>query len=264
MKRPSRRRHKSQRNPLDGAIQRFQHQWETNRQFRATWSGVLALLMIVLLCSSVGVVGAVATRALAAAGLGTGSGTAATTASAPAGPGNATAGGQTADTFPTPTSTPGNPGQVPPASPIPDSLTPVPSPTGQPTATPAPTAAATATNGGGGGSGQPQVCSGGLGNGTWRLNPCPVVHGQSGTLSISDPGDAGKQLNIVLSFSSSPNCTDCTILQTPSPSNALDGGGNYTLSFTVPSDVPVGSGPVSGMINVSGGASTTFVSPPAK
>jgi len=35
---------------LEQAIRRFQDRWETNRQFRATASGVIGLVMIVALC----------------------------------------------------------------------------------------------------------------------------------------------------------------------------------------------------------------------
>src|SRR5215813_5587635 len=52
-------------NPLDRIIQRWQHQWETNRQFRAAWSGVAGLLIVVGLCACMGTVSTVVSAAVA-------------------------------------------------------------------------------------------------------------------------------------------------------------------------------------------------------
>jgi len=56
-------------NPLDHAIHRFQHRWETDQQFRAAMSGVLGLLLVFVLCTGVGVLDLAATRVLAAVGI---------------------------------------------------------------------------------------------------------------------------------------------------------------------------------------------------
>ncbi len=59
----------SYENPLDHAIHRFQHRWETDRQFRAAMSGVLGLLLVFVLCTGVGALDLAATRVLAAVGI---------------------------------------------------------------------------------------------------------------------------------------------------------------------------------------------------
>lgn len=252
------------RNQFDARIERFQHRWETDRQFRATWGSVLALSLVVVLCSCVTLVGTTTNRALASAGLlASGSANSSSQLASAGGPHpSGTAGANINEQFPTPTSTPGNSAPVPPTSPIPDSLTPLPSPTVQATATPSATAAPTQTASGGSDiyNGRTPVCSGALGNGSWQLSPCPLVHGQGGSLILSDPGDAGKQVNIVLNFGQCPGNSSCTFLSTPTPSVTLDGSGHLTLSFTVPANAQPGALPVSGMVNVSSGASTTFIS----
>ncbi len=40
---------------LDAMLERFQHSWETNPQFRAIWSGGAGLVIIVGLCAVLGV-----------------------------------------------------------------------------------------------------------------------------------------------------------------------------------------------------------------
>ncbi|HEX5548969.1 MAG TPA: hypothetical protein VFX24_16305, partial [Ktedonobacterales bacterium] len=156
---------------LEQAIRRFQGRWETNRQFRAMASGVIGLVMIVALCSCMGVVTTVANSALAGFSAARDSGTT----------GNTNTGTgliKGVPTFPTATAPSWQQSGVPPYTIIPNSQTPVPKPTDPPTATPG--------NGGPGGpGGLPTTCNGGQGRNTWALTPCPQVHGQAGTLTIA-------------------------------------------------------------------------------
>ncbi|HEU5342770.1 MAG TPA: hypothetical protein VFU60_00345, partial [Ktedonobacterales bacterium] len=39
---------------LDRWVENFQHNWETNPQFRAMWSGGLGLAIVVMLCACLG------------------------------------------------------------------------------------------------------------------------------------------------------------------------------------------------------------------
>lgn len=253
------------RNRIDAMIERFQHRWETDRQFRATWGSVIALCTVVMLCACVSVVGVTTNRVLASAGL-VSSGSSSPSASLALGTGtkpSGTAGAAINEQFPTPTSTPGTSAPVPSTVAIPASGTPLPSPTIAPTATAGPDGQATPTATGGGGdiyNGRTPVCSGPLGNGTWSLSPCPLVHGQGGSLIIADPNDAGKQVNIVVNFGQCSGNAQCTFLSPPTPSVTLDSGGNLTLNMSVPKSAQPGVLPVTGMINISGGAQTTFVS----
>ena len=56
---------KRRRSGLDRLIYRFQDRWETDRQFRAMVSGVLGLVMIIALCSCMGVVTTIANNTVA-------------------------------------------------------------------------------------------------------------------------------------------------------------------------------------------------------
>src|SRR5690348_2973020 len=56
---------KRRRSGLDRLIYRFQDRWETDRQFRAMLSGVLGLVMVIALCSCMGVVTTVANNTVA-------------------------------------------------------------------------------------------------------------------------------------------------------------------------------------------------------
>ena len=148
---------------LEQAIRRFQDRWETNRQFRAMASGVIGLVMIVALCSCMGVVTTVANSALAGFSAARDSGTT----------GNTNTGTgliKGVPTFPTSTVPAWQQSGVPPYSIIPNSQTPVPGPTQPPTATPG--------DGGPGGPGGPTTCSRNKGQNSWALTPCPQVHSQ--------------------------------------------------------------------------------------
>ena len=50
---------------LDRMLQRWQHRWETDRQFRAAWSGVAGLLIVVSLCACLGTVSTLVSTTIA-------------------------------------------------------------------------------------------------------------------------------------------------------------------------------------------------------
>ena len=224
-------------NALDRMIHRFQDRWETDRQFRAMLSGVLGIVMIVALCSCMGVVTTVANSALAGV-------SAARNADGPSQNVNTGTGQINAQpTFPTATVPPWPQSGPPTYSIIPNSQTPVPSATVSPTVTPQPSP----TSGGGGG---PTSCQGSQSGSAWRLTPCPQVAGQGGTLIISASHYPNATLNIVLSLGS---CDNCTLLFTPAQGYKLDGGGSASISYTVPAAAANSTVPISGMINIGNG-----------
>lgn len=117
---------------LDAMVQRFQHNWETNPQFRAMVSGVLGLVIVVGLCATMGAAAIFASN-VGGAFAGGGGGTNAFVTNGGSNP-------QATDvTFPMTTLTPWPNPQYPAAAPLPASGTPMPSPTPLPTATPQPT-----------------------------------------------------------------------------------------------------------------------------
>src|SRR6185312_5450468 len=157
------------RSGLDRLIYRFQDRWETDRQFRAMVSGVLGLVMIIALCSCMGVVTTVANNAVASVNASRNVGVA-NSQNADTGIGQI----KGVPTFPTATAPSWQPGSSPSAGVIPDSQTPLP----PPTATPQPTVPCIGNcggGGGGGGGGGPTTCNGGSQN-TWALTPCPQIH----------------------------------------------------------------------------------------
>ena len=236
MRRPNRAG--SRINALDRMIHRFQDRWETDRQFRAMFSGVLGLVMIVALCSCMGVVTTVANSALAGVN-------AARNTDGPSGNTNTGTGQiQAVPTFPTATVPPWPQSGPPTYSIIPNSQTPVPSATVPPTATPQPT-----QSGGGGGGGLPTTCQGSQGGSAWRLVPCPQIAGQSGTLIISAPKYPGASLNIVIGFGA---CDSCGI-DYPPGAYSLDSKGNASIGYTVPAGAANSTVPISGMVNIGGG-----------
>jgi len=237
MRRPNRAG--SRINALDRMIHRFQDRWETDRQFRAMFSGVLGLVMIVALCSCMGVVTTVANSALAGVN-------AARNTDGPSGNTNTGTGQiQAVPTFPTATVPPWPQSGPPTYSIIPNSQTPVPSATVPPTATPQPT-----QSGGGGGGGLPTTCQGSQGGSAWQLIPCPQIAGQNGTLVISAHKYPNATLNIVLSLGS---CDNCTLLFTPAQGYKLNGSGDANITYTVPAAAANSTVPISGMINIGGG-----------
>lgn len=227
----------SRMSTMDRIIRRFQDRWEMDRQYRAIMSGALGLVMIVALCSCMGVVTTVANNALAGV----------SSARNADGSQNANTGtGQIngVPTFPTSTVPPWTQSGPPPYTIIPNSQTPVPAPTHPPTATPAP-------NNGGGGN-LPTTCNGNQGRESWALTPCPQLAGQNGTLTISAQRYPNATLNIVLSFGS---CNNCTYLFTPQQGYKLDANGQASITYTVPAGAANSTVPISGMINIGGGPS---------
>jgi hypothetical protein len=214
-------------NPLDHLIHRFQHRWETNPQFRAAMSGVLGLSLIIFLCVGVAGVNAVATRVLAAVGIGGGGNQ---------GQDNLSPGGQIVNgnwTFYTPTVPDWKGGATPGSSPIGDSQTPQPSPT--PTATPPDAATATPCKsncgGGGGGVTITAACS---------PSPCQWRQGQPATLTFhtSRPNNP---INMFIHWSNGADWLSAGG-QYGSP-QSTDGSGNAIWTFTVAGSPLCGSSP---------------------
>src|SRR5579871_3935597 len=92
---------------IDDFLERFQHRWETNPQYRAAMSGVFGLVFLLTLCGCVGFVSVGATSVLHALGIGS---------SGSNGPLQGNTGGpdlQGVATFPLTTVTPVKPGDIP-------------------------------------------------------------------------------------------------------------------------------------------------------
>jgi hypothetical protein len=226
-------------------VRRFQDRWETNPQYRAMISAVVGLALIVTLCTCTGVMTLVANNALASLGLTNGSGS--NNINSQTGTGNVKDGLK----FPTATFGALTPVLTPVGSPIPSSQTPPPASTATPTATDNPTS----TTGGGGPNTAQFVCTG-TGNGiTWTFSPCPLVHGQGGSLTISAPGHPNTGTNILVNFGNCTAGSNCTIDDPPSSTFQTNGSGTEVISFTVPADAQVGGPPMSGMIQLSSGQS---------
>ncbi|HEX6122163.1 MAG TPA: hypothetical protein VFY89_03330 [Ktedonobacterales bacterium] len=240
-------------NIFDRLMQRFQHRWETDRQWRAMMGGALALFALVALCGTVTGVAAAANQVLGPAGLGL------VDIGQPAqSDGTPDTGARLVNgvlTFPTPTAV-WTVGAIPALSPIPNSQTPIPKATAaQPTPTPSPTPTNT---GGGGGS---LNCSGSGGGISYALSPCPQIHGQNGTLTIQgQKRDAGATLNIVLQLGS---CSGCGKLFMPEQGYRLDGNGYIAITYSIPADAATGQ-PITGMINLSTGGGTTIQASPVQ
>jgi hypothetical protein len=212
---------KRRRSGLDRLIYRFQDRWETDRQFRATVSGVLGLVMIIALCSCMGVVTTIANNTVASVNAARNVGVA-NSQNADTGIGPI----QGVPTFPTATVPAWQPGSSPAAGVIPDSQTPLPSPTLAPTATPQPTVPCTGNCGGGGGGG-----GGGSFDATvsGTANPATWTAGSLASFTVtSSPGGVG--LAIIITF---PN-SGFTVLD--ENGHMTDTSGNYTTKqFDVPS-----------------------------
>lgn len=157
---------------LDRMVRNFQHNWETNPQFRALWSGGLGLGIIVGLCACLAVAFTFANSVAAAI-------SGSSTVSYYATP-NGTVQSGSADSniiFPTQT-IPAWGAQYPPAgAPNPPSSTPAPTPSPMPTATLVPIA----TSGPGGGGG-----------GT----PAGTITLVSATLKVGQPGSVVLQTSV--------------------------------------------------------------------
>ncbi len=215
---------------LDQIVYSFQHRWETNPQFRAMASGLVGLVVILMMCSCMGVLNATANSALAAIGLG-GTGSSANIEGTPNTGTNQANGYQPIPTpsvvYPT--------GVVPPEATVPQSQTPPPYPTATSTATPTDTPGP----GGGGGGGS---CNGGGGGTSWSFNPGPPVHGQSVTFALSAPGHGGQQIQLHVTCGS-------TLIGYASPFT-VPGGGSWSETVTLNAS---DAGPCSGFYQIGGG-----------
>lgn len=224
---------------LDRWVQRFHDRWETNAQFRATVSGLLALVMLLGLCSCMLVTASVTNAALGGI-LGTGSDVPTTSqvnADTGTGPLKSTS------VFPTST-TVFNVGPSPAVAPIPTSGTPPPTATPAPTDTPIPTSTPCQSNcGNGGGGPKASVTVTGWSPGTWQT-------GGNASISVhtSIPNDP---VNINIKFPQS------TVLSAGSSFTQTDGNGNGTFSFTVPNPSCAGGGQASAWVSEMTGDSLT-------
>ena len=192
--------------------------------------------MIIALCSCMGVVTTIANNTVASVNAARNVGVA-NSQNADTGIGQI----QGVPTFPTATVPAWQPGSSPAAGVIPDSQTPLPSPTLAPTATPQPTVPCTGNCGGGGGGGV------GGGGGTWVVTvtgygtPSPWIPGSAGSFtvhtSISGANTPGVGLAIVVTFPGGDTHLD-------ENGEMTDANGNYTSHFTVPSGASAGNADV--------------------
>jgi hypothetical protein len=241
---------------FDAQLARLRHRWETDPRYRARVSVISGSAALLTLCALVAIVATVANAAFAGSNSGSGvvyvSGDATIIAGAP--------------DFPTATIPPWTPGAVPNAQPVPNSGTPMPSPTTPPSPTAPPTTPTVpgATPGPPTGGGPlPTTCNGGAkdGSATWALAPCPQQAGQGGTLTISAPGHAGASLNILINFGVCSGGASCTLLFTPG-TYSLDGSGTARIGYTAPAAAASNTVPISGMINIGGGPTLSISAAP--
>jgi hypothetical protein len=222
---------------LDLIVYRFQHQWETNPQYRAAVTGVIGLVVVLAMCSAMLLLSTTANSALAAIGLGTAAN------NAPTGtPNTGTKGANGYLQFQTPVVT--YPPQNPPAvGTIPQSQTPMPGPT----ATDTPSATDTPP------PGQQGSCNGGQGGISWSISPCPPVHGQTVTLTITSQKYAGATMSVEISVGT---CSDgCSNRWQPTQ---MGGNGVWSSSWQLPQDA---SGPTGGSIIFNSGPTAIINGP---
>jgi hypothetical protein len=240
---------------LDQMVERFRHRWETNPQYRAAFSGVVGLVVLVALCSCAGIVSSVTNRVLANTGFSSSNAVGPLSGSGPI--------LQGASHFPTETVPAWQAGQIPAGPPIPNSGTPYPSPTKPPTPTvqPSPTGF---PGGGGGGGGQTPACSGSNKNGslTWALSPCPVPAGSTLTLTITAPNLNGQSPNILFSLGACPSTVTCFWDYTPGQFTVS--GGQIVLTFAVPIQAAHNPVNITGSVSFSSGPSVSITGPPVQ
>lgn len=231
---------------LDRIVYGFQHRWETAPQFRAMASGLVGLVLILIMCSCMGVLNATASSALAAIGLG-----GSTNVSAQGTPNTGTNQVNGYQAIPTPTVIYPT-GVVPPQATVPQSQTPPPNVT--PTSAPSPTPTDTPTSGGGGGGGGGS-CNGGGNGTTWVIGTCPPHAGKVVTLTINAPGHGNQQLGLEIKWGGTSSDSACFWIFQPT---TLDSNGSWTNSQTVPADC---TGPVTGNYSVNGGGFVVISGP---
>ena len=224
---------------LDRIVYGFQHRWETAPQFRAMASGLVGLVLILIMCSCMGVLNATASSALAAIGLG------GSASAAPQGtPNTGTNQLNGYQAIPTPTVIYPT-GVVIPTGAVPQSQTPPPNVT--PTSVPSATPTDTPTSGGGGGGGG--SCNGNGHSTSWSFsNVCPPVHGQSVTFTISAPQFGGQQIQVHVTCGSA-------LIGSPSPFQ-LPAGGVWSQTVTL---AATDSGPCAGFYQLYAGSGFTVI-----
>jgi len=218
---------------LDDLIQRFQHRWETNPQYRAAMSGVLGLIFLISMCTCVGLVTTGANVALASLGFGTGSND--------QGSNNNTGTKEVKGfaTFPVTTYVPQTPNAIPEGT-VPNSGTPMPTATPPPTPTNTPTPTPCTTNCGGGGGNNCSTCTV-----DDSIAPDPLVAGQNATVSFHT-GQPNIQMYVIADV---PGC----VTQLSNPATTItDASGNGSWTFKVCGGANHGS---RANITVSGGFS---------
>ncbi len=222
-------------NALDRALQRWQHRWETDRQFRAVWSGVAGLLIVVGLCTCMGTVSTIVSTTVAGIAGASSGGPKASLGTPESGASQVSA----AQTFPTFTSAAAPQSNAPPVGTIPASQTPMPTATAAPTPTDVPSPTPCIVNCGGGGGG-------GGGGGTVTGFPTPTVWtgGTSAKFTVhTSAPNVG--LAIVITFPGGKTFLDENGEQT-------DGSGNYVSNVSVPSGISAGKADVWIQANFSG------------
>jgi len=219
---------------LDDLIQRFQHRWETNAQYRTAMSGVLGIVLLLFLCSCVGLVTTGANVALASLGFGTG-------ASDQSSGNTGTKEVKGVATFPIATYVPKTPNAIPQGT-VPSSGTPKPTVTPQPTPTdtPLPTPCTTNCGGGPGGGGGCPSCTVNA-----SASPSPWIHGQKG-LVVVHTSKPNVGINIIVNYPGTP-CSS----QLNQGAGLTDGNGDYTWQ--------VGSPPSAAVINPCTGTAQIIV-----
>lgn len=213
---------------LDQMVRNFQHRWETNPQFRATWSGALGLALIVSMCACLGIALTFSSSIASRLGGSSANGSAVTFSNY---------GSDTSPNFPTATIPPWTNQNQPADAPIPPSTTAAPTPTLLPTATDVPTAPPNPGGGGGGGGGGGNVTITGT-------NPSPLKGGGTGYVLVhSSQPNANVELNI-----NWPNGAH----DFPAGFVKTGGDGNGSVAVTVPGGCS-GSGQVMISSDISGG-----------
>jgi hypothetical protein len=226
-------------------VRRFQDRWETTPQYRAMVSGGVGLVLLLTLCTCTGVMSVVGNNALVSLGLAS-----ANNSTNPFSNDTGTNKIGANPSFPTATiaALPTG-GATPEGSPFGDSLTPVPDATATPTESINPTPTS------GGGNNSQFICTQTVDSVTWTFNPCPLMVGESGSMTIDAPTHPNTGTNIIVSFGACPR-GDCTVDDPANLGYKTNASGVEVISFTVAADVQVGGPPVTGEIQFSSGPPT--------
>jgi len=197
---------------IDDFLERFQHRWEMNPQYRAAMSGVLGLVFLITICGCVGAVSISATSVLHAMGIGV---------TANDGPNQTNGTGSDIKgvaTFPLTTVTPPQPGSIPYAT-IPVSATQVPTATPSPTPTDTPTATPCVSNCGGGGGG------GGTVSGYAQYDSTGKWHSNESVTFVIQTSQPNTGVSVVITWPGGVT----SLFQ---PLGTTDGSGTYVKGWT--------------------------------